>query len=314
MGLGFKKAGFEIVGAWDKDEYAVKSYSHNIGKYVKQVDIRDMNGEDVPYADIWLFGFPCVSISRIGKKEGIKEGTDSGLLFEITRLLGEVDEKPKIILAENVKKLALHMDIVKEEYKKAGYKMLTPQLCNSLYWNVPQNRERYFVIGVREDLDLDFKFPIQAPFQQVFIENILEDNVKDKYYMSFKPKKVEREKYIIEKVLEDYKVEKPIILHNIYGGFKEKKPRVYMQYSPTIRTAKGGGHLPFVLEVNPYRVRSITPRECARLQGFPEDFEIVVSDKQAFNQFGNAVTVNVSFEIAKAIKSLFENKEKNKNE
>jgi DNA (cytosine-5)-methyltransferase 1 len=201
MGMGFKNAGFEIVGAWDFDKYAVQTYRHNVGDHVKQMSILDMTGADVPKADVWTFGFPCQDLSVAGKQAGMIKGqTRSGLFFEVMRLLAEVSDKPKIIMAENVKGLKKYLPVLREEYENAGYKMYYT-LFNSKFWGVPQNRERYFVVGVRNDISAAFDFPEQ---QEEFIprlSSVLENNVDEKYYMSD-----EKAKVIIEQAIEGLKI------------------------------------------------------------------------------------------------------------
>jgi len=329
MGLGFKQAGFKTVGAWDFDKYAVMSYKTNVDDVVMQADITKMTADDLPYADVWTFGFPCQDISVAGKQLGMVKGeTRSGLFYEVMRLLEETKDKPKIILAENVKAVKKYLPEIEKEYAEQGYKM-TAQLYNSKYWGVPQNRERYFIVGVRNDIEKEFIFPTEQKEFVPKLSSILQTEVDEKYYISD-----EKSKKIIEQAMKRVelkgthscvtpgRVEKRqngrrakeeeeemftltsqdmhgVIVHNIYGGFKEKLPRVFTEYSPTIRTAKGGGHIPSVIDN--FRVRTITPRECARLQGFPEDFKFVCSNSQMYKQFGNAVTVNVSKAIAESI-------------
>ena len=151
MGLGFKYAGFELAGAWDFDKYAVESYKNNISDLIKQVDITQMSYNEIPFANVWTFGFPCVDISIAGKRKGMIKGeTRSGLFFEIMRLLEETESNkpnnlPMIILAENVKAVKAELPAIEKEYEKRGYKMYTT-LYNSKYFNVPQNRERYFIL------------------------------------------------------------------------------------------------------------------------------------------------------------------------
>lgn len=190
LGLGFQNAGFKIVGAWDFDKYAVATYRENVGDHVVQADIQKMCIEDVPKADVWAFGFPCQDLSVAGKQAGIKlecadcgtvwevsaetyseenlcpgcggtnhrAATRSGMFFEIMRLLAEARERepekvPKVLVAENVKALRKLLPVLEAEYGKAGYKCHA-QLFNSKYWGVPQNRERYIVVGT---LDTPFR-------------------------------------------------------------------------------------------------------------------------------------------------------------
>lgn len=328
MGLGFQQAGFEIVYACDIDKYAIQSYRHNIGEHGVVADITKLTATDLPKADVWTFGFPCQDLSVAGKKAGMEVGTRSGLFYEVMRLLDEVNEKPKVIMAENVKGLKPYLSILEQEFNKRGYQM-TIKLYNSKYWGVPQSRERYYVIGY---LNGEVVMPAQINEYVSKLSDCIEDNVSEKYFM-----KDNKSKEIISHALElddnpqnvftdkdgaaycctarYYKGIAPssvgkskdthIVLHNIYGGFKEDKARVFTDCFPTIRTAAGGGHIPSVLKMEPpYHVRRLTPRECARLQGFPDSYEIVVSDTQAYKQFGNSVTVPLVKAIAESIKAV----------
>lgn len=195
LGLGFQNAGFKIVGAWDFDKYAVATYRENVGDHVVQADIQKMHIEDVPKADVWAFGFPCQDLSVVGKQAGIKlecadcgtvwevsaetyseenlcpgcggtnhrAATRSGMFFEIMRLLAEARERepekvPKVLVAENVKALRKLLPVLEAEYGKAGYKCHA-QLFNSKYWGVPQNRERYIVVGTLDSLPDTYTYP-----------------------------------------------------------------------------------------------------------------------------------------------------------
>lgn len=401
MGLGFKQAGFEIKGAWDFDKYAVESYKHNVGDHVQQADISKMDFMDLPFADVWTFGFPCQDLSVAGKQAGMIKGqTRSGLFFEITRLLNEVREElsfeamPKVIMAENVKGLKKFLPVLEEEYEAAGYKMyLSHQnkgVLNSKYWGVPQNRERYFVVGVRKDIAKEFTFPEQQTDFIPKLSSVLEENVDEKYYISD-----EKAAKIIEQAKEGLKVRQAtkkgydiavegdsinishpnsktrrgrvgkqvaqtlltgteqvvveslgsvhacitpdrvdkrqngrrakeeeeemftVTAQDMHGVIQmvglldmkgnETVRRVYDPegISPTLTTSEGGHRQPKVIESEPtYRVRKLTPREYARLQGFPDSYEQIVSNSQFYKQMGNAVTVNVARAMAERIQEF----------
>jgi len=314
MGLGFKKAGFRLVGAWDFDKYAVSSYGHNVSPKVKQDDITTMNS--LPYADVWTFGFPCQDISVAGKQAGMIKGqTRSGLFYEVMRLLEETKDKPKIILAENVKAVKKYLPEIEKEYAEQGYKM-TAQLYNSKYWGVPQNRERYFIVGVREDIEKEFIFPEQQTEFVPKLSSILETEVDEKYYISD-----EKAKKIIEQAMKlvDLKITHSCVaptLTTSEGGHRRPKiltpiqvtrkanefhKEVELSHTLLARDYKGFPNTPFNAVIDGFRVRKLTPREYARLQGFPDSFEQVVSNSQFYKQMGNAVTVNVSKVLAESI-------------
>jgi DNA (cytosine-5)-methyltransferase 1 len=394
MGLGFKQAGFRLAGAWDFDKWAVESYGHNVSPKVKQADITQMEWNELPYADVWTFGFPCQDISVAGKGAGMVKGeTRSGLFYEVMRLLEETKKNdpnrlPKIILAENVKALKKYLPAIEEEYTERGYNMYYT-LYNSKYWGVPQNRERYFVVGVHHSIEKEFTFAEQQTEFVPKLSSILETDVDEKYYIDdekaikiieqakegLKVKQATKKGYdiavegdainishpnsttrrgrvgkqvaqtlmtsceqvVVEKtdlhgIIADPSQAKREGKHRIYSetsptlaarDYKEPRltvigmldmkgqeniRRVYDTegLSPTLTTSEGGHRQPKVVEG--YRVRKLTSREYARLQGFPESFQFVVSNSQLYKQFGNAVTVNVSRAIAEQIKEFLSNK------
>lgn len=375
LGLGFQQAGYEIPLAFDFDKYAVETYRANVGDHVKQLDITKLTAGELPYADVWTFGFPCQDLSVAGKQAGLFEGKRSGLFFEVMRLLDESAEKPKVLLAENVKGLKSYLPVLESEFKARGYRMYV-HMFNSKYWDVPQNRERYYVVGVREDTAGEFVYPVE---QHEFIPKLtrdLEKVVDEKYYYS-----EEKTRNIIEIALKktggedpqnvftdkdgvayacnaryfkgcsytdvvksrNTQVVEPRIIDDTYGY--EEGARVYQDVSPTLRSSRqglkvleepkitvvgllyqqgheararvhdpeglsptvdtccGGGHQVKILDG--YRVRRLTPTEYGRLQGFPMDtWKQVVSNTQAYKQFGNAVTVTLGRAMAKAIKEF----------
>lgn len=219
LGLGFQNAGFKIVGAWDFDKYAVDTYRENVGDHVVQADIQQMHIEDVPKADVWAFGFPCQDLSVAGKQAGIKlecsdcgtiwevsaetydeenkcpgcggtnhkAATRSGMFFEIMRLLAEARERapekvPKVLVAENVKALRKLLPVLEAEYGKAGYKCHA-QLFNSKYWGVPQNRERYIVVGTLDTLPDTYEYPEEQHEFVPKLSTILEKDVPENFYI-----------------------------------------------------------------------------------------------------------------------------------
>lgn len=219
LGLGLQRAGFKILKAWDFDKYAVQTYRENIGDHVEQADIKELHIADIPKADAWAFGFPCQDLSVAGKQAGIKlECTDcgevwevdyknyagkntcpecggenyraatrSGMFFEIMRLLQEAGEKepdklPKILIAENVKALGPYLPVLAAEYGRAGYKSYY-QLFNSKWWGVPQNRERYIVIGIRDTMEGAYRYPAEQHEWIPKLSSVLEKDVPESFYI-----------------------------------------------------------------------------------------------------------------------------------
>jgi len=312
LGLGFKYAGFDLSGAWDFNRDAVESYKKNVSEKITQADISKMSWEDVPYADVWTFGFPCQDISIAGKQAGMIKGkTRSGLFYEIIRLLEETRDNdtsklPKIIMAENVRPVSKLLPIIQEEYGKAGYKMFAAMM-NSKFWGVPQNRQRYFIVGVHESIERNFSFPEQQGDILVKLKHILEEDVDKKYFVR------DIEKLgVLEKIEEGYKVRQATKLGydiavpgdaiNVsHPKSKTRRGRVGKQVAQTLLTSSEQ-----VVVLDDGSVRYFTPREFARLQGFPDTYEITVSDTQFYKQMGNAVTVNLAKAMAEQIKSFLE--------
>lgn len=286
MGLGFKQAGFRLAGAWDFDKYAAESYGNNVSPKVKQVDITEMKGIEVPYAEVWTFGFPCQDVSTAGYRKGMIKGeTRSGLFYEIMRLLDETEKNnlPKILLAENLKGVEDSLSVIEEEFQHRGYK-IKYKLFNSKDWGVPQKRKRYFIIGIHSSIQNEFNFPEVNEQPITLLSDILEKEVEDKYYIS-----EERSQNAIT---------------NHYPGL--------LKPNGLARTLRVGGVGSLTNKHNYEhiligdRVRKLTNREMLRLQGFPDDYKIVVEDKYIRKQMGNAVTVPIAKAIAKEIHSFLE--------
>lgn len=232
MGTAFLKAGFAHGGAWDFDKYAIQSYQKNVHPNATLADIRKMTWEDIPGADTWTFGFPCQDLSVAGKQKGLvlecedcgeeftidpetytgnadcpkcggktKSKSRSGCFFEMMRLLDEVQEHtpeymPAVILAENVKGVKPYLGILEAEYKKRGYTAHI-QMFNSKYWGVAQSRERFAIVGTRDDLNLEFEFPEEQHNYIPPLSDFMEKNVEEKYYIPD-----DKARTIIEQALE----------------------------------------------------------------------------------------------------------------
>lgn len=218
VGIGFENAGFKVVWACDFDKYAVQTYRRNVGEHVVQADIKKLTHADIPTAEVWAFGFPCQDLSVAGNKRGFRficedcgeefalddtEYTDgvkcpkcggehhkaasrSGMFFEIMRLLDETQEAspedmPRVLMAENVKGLKAYIPVLEQEFQKRGYEAHV-QLFNSKYWGVPQNRERYYIVGVRKGTA--FQFPEEQHDSVPKLSTALDKEVDEKYYIA----------------------------------------------------------------------------------------------------------------------------------
>lgn len=285
--LGFQKAfGSQIkfVFASEIDKYARMTYESNFGD-IPHGDITKIEPQDIPAFDILLAGFPCQPFSHAGLKKGFGDirGT---LFFDIAKIVEF--HHPKVVFLENVKGFKNHdggntFAVVKRTLQDLGYKVFA-EVLNAKDFGVPQNRERIYIVAFLDNDD--FIFPI-APKPNIKLGDILEKNIDKKYTISdrlwagHQRRKLEH----IEKG----------------NGFGYSLFDENSKYTSTIsaRYYKDGSEI-LIAQANS-NPRKITPREAARLQGFPENFSIVVSDNQAYRQFGNSVAVPVVKSVAECI-------------
>ena len=207
----------EVVLAADNDDHPVTAYNAIHNSNFNPIDITKLNENDVPDCDIICYSPPCQSFSVAGKRLGF-EDTMGVLFYDALRIIKH--KQPKYALMENVKgltqkKFENEFKIMLDELEKAGYRNYW-KVLNAKDYDVAQNRERVFVISIRSDIKQEFEFPIELGLNKR-IEDYLEDDATSP------------------------------ILHNIYGGFEETEARVFRDYSPTICTSAGGGHIPSVI-------------------------------------------------------------------
>jgi len=291
--LGFEKVfkdNISFVFSSEIDKYAQKTYSDNYGE-VPHGDITQIEAKDIPSHDIILAGFPCQAFSVAGLKKGF-EDTRGTLFFDVVRIAEY--HKPKLIFLENVKGFKNHdkgntFKVVKQTLEGLGYKVFADVL-NAKYFGVPQNRERIYIIAFLES-DTVFEFPSNLE-KKVKLGDILDKSVDDKYTIS-------------DKLWAGHQRRKKE--HKAKGnGFGYSMFNENSEYTSTIsaRYYKDGSEI--LVEQKDKNPRKLTPREAGRLQGFPNDFKIIVSDTQAYKQFGNSVAVPVIEALAENIlKQLF---------
>lgn len=288
--IPFQELGGKCVFTSEWDKFAQKSYRVNFGEE-PQGDITKIAATDIPDFDILLGGFPCQPFSQAGLKKGFSD-TRGTLFFEIERILAE--KRPKAFLLENVKQLKGHdkgrtLRVIMEHLDALNY-YVKAEVLRAGDFGVPQNRERIYIVGISKDYyDLpdgyEFSFP-QPTYEKTRLGDILERNVDDKYTISdaLWDGHQRRKKEHIEKG----------------NGFGFSLFNEESEYTNTIsaRYYKDGSEI-LIDQGNGRNPRKLTPRECARLQGFPEEFIIPVSDTQAYKQFGNSVAVPVIRAVAK---------------
>lgn len=319
----------EIVGISEIDKYAIKSYEVIYGKTRNYGDISKIDKLD--YADLWTYGFPCQDISVAGLQQGIiKNETRSGLLFEVRRLLVNSaldDELPKYLIMENVKNLVGKK--FKADFDKwlnwlegIGYKNYW-KVLNAKDYEVPQNRERVFVISIHKSIENKFEFPKPIKLELI-LRNFLEEEIEEKFYItdgqlermkntnfnqnSYNSRVCENESISRTLWARDWKDPTCVKIGDLRGEKWEKNlesnKRVYSAngVSPTLTTC-GGGNTEAKIYTDTELVRKMTPKEYWRLMGFDdEDFkkaERVCSNTQLYKQAGNSIVVNVLEAILK---------------
>lgn len=295
LDTGFIENGYEVVWANDIDKYAVQTYQANYSSPIVLGDLNKINLDEIPSADIVIGGFPCQPFSSMGELKGF-EDTRGTLFFRIVELIQnqiERGHKPKALVLENVRNLKHHdkgktFKIIKKTLTDLGYKVYD-QVLNSSDYGVPQTRNRTFIVCFSNS-ETEFTYPEKTELT-LTLQDILEHDVDKKYFLS-------------DRIL-------PTILSNGTGGYKAKSEidlKIARPLCATMAKMHRACQDNYVTQNE--RVRRLTPRECARLQGFGDDFIIPVSDTQAYKQFGNAVTANVSRAVALKVKeALIENGE-----
>lgn len=316
--LGFDQAfqdEIETVFISEWDQHAQKTYYANFGTDVPiNGDITQIEEDKVPAFDICLAGFPCQAFSLAGKRLGFDDdykGMSRGtLFFDVARICDL--HKPKVIFCENVKGLTIHdkgrtFKVIVGTLEKMGYTVYY-KVLNSKNYGVPQNRERIYVVAFRNDIDSSaFHFP-EGTDDNKTIRDIMEENpVPAKYYLSTQYMKTLIEHKARHEAKGNgfgYEI-RPLngIAGTIVCGGMGRERNLIVDPRQTNLTPtthiKG--------EVNTEGIRKMTPREWARLQGFPDSFVLPLADVHLYKQFGNSVTVPVIRAIAEEIKAVLDN-------
>lgn len=291
--LGFESVGGHCVFSSEFDEAACKTYEANFGEHPSG-DITKIAANDIPDFDILLGGFPCQAFSIIGKKEGFANETCGTLFFEIERILKE--KRPPAFMLENVRNLTAHdggntFKVIIAHLEALGYHTYS-KVLNALDYGVPQKRERIIIVGFINDVKFKFPSPVEEAKRKT-LADILETKVEKKYYVRDEIKKARLER------LKDKNYPKPYISHENIAGSITPHP-----YSSALRAGASANYILINDERRP------TERELLRIQGFPENFKIVVPYGQIKKQTGNSVAVPVisavAREMIKALKTFDE--------
>ena len=289
LGKHYESNGMEIVYANDIDDNACNIFKENFGITPDNRDIREVKSEEIPEFDILTGGFPCQSFSIIAqnpKRLGVKDERGK-LFFEMCRILRE--RQPKCFIAENVKGILTAnkksaFPLIMKEFEESGYDVQY-RILNSANYGVPQKRERVIIVGFRKDLNINFSFPdVEIEDENNFapLKKVIEKKVDEKYFFS----------------------------ERAVAGMMKKRESMNKGRAQDINKPCNtvGAHLakvslnstdPVLMEDKRYR--RFTPREVARIQSFPDDFELVGSEAAQYRALGNAIPPVMFWYVAKAV-------------
>ena len=290
LGKHYDSNSMEIVYANDIDDNACNIFKENFKITPDSRDIREVKSEELPEFDILTGGFPCQSFSIIAqnpKRLGVKDERGK-LFFEMCRILRE--RQPKCFIAENVKGILTAnkrsaFPLIIKEFEDSGYDVQY-RVLNSADYGVPQKRERVIIVGFRKDLHILFKFPdveIESEDGYVPLKKVIEDDVDEKYYLS----------------------------DRAVAGMMKKRESMNKGRAQDINKPCNtvGAHLakvslnstdPVLMQGSRYR--RFTPREVARIQSFPDEFELVGSEAAQYRALGNAIPPVMFWYVARAVK------------
>lgn len=304
--IAMQELGGKCIFTSEWDEQAKKTYEANFGEVPFGDITKDETKSFIPDGfDVLCAGFPCQAFSIAGKRGGF-EDTRGTLFFDVAEIIRR--KKPKAIFLENVKGLVNHdkgktlKTILNVLRNDLNYFVPEPQIMNAKNYGVPQNRERLYIVGFRNDLDItsfDYPKPLN---KSVFFKDIKEENtVSVKYYLSetylntlikHKQRHESKGNGFGYEIIPDTGIANAVVC----GGMGRERNLVYdnrLENFTPITHIKG--------KVNREGIRKMTPREWARLQGFPDNFIIPVADASAYKQFGNSVAVPAIHATAKEI-------------
>ena len=310
--LGFEQTGFKIEWSNEIDENCAKTYRHNHKHLLINEDIKKIDFSKLKSVDILTGGFPCQAFSVAGYRKGFEDARGN-MFFEICRAIDTLPKKPKILLLENVKNLKGHnaghtAKVITNTLRDLGYSVFWNVFNTSKYTEIPQNRERTFIICFKDEADWELN-PKKKSLSKLFNEKM--------------PLSLSKNKKNFRDLLEEGSVDEKYYYKQNFYAYKELKKsinskntvyqwrRVYVRENksgecPTLTANMGtGGHnVPLILDE--LGIRKLTPRECLNFQGFPKNFEFPenVPNSQRYKQAGNSVTVTLIKRIAEVVKSI----------
>lgn len=310
--LALDSFGAKCVFASEWDKFASKTYQENFG--IKPFgDVTKINESEIPYHDILCGGFPCQAFSISGKQKGF-EDTRGTLFFDIARIVNY--HKPKVLFLENVKNLVKHengktLEIITNILKELDYEVFT-KVLNSSNFGLPQNRERLYILAFHKSMDSS-KFNFPSPTNEpICLNHVLENHPENAKVIDRDDIEIYKSYTVSSNLFSDIQLlNKPIQIGKVNKGGQGERIYHPLGHAITLSAHGGGVGSKTGLYLINDKIRKLSPRECARVQGFPESFILNSSDTQTYKQFGNSVSVNVLqhilFEIAKILNANSKN-------
>lgn len=294
--LGFEKAGFDIVWSNEIDDKAVETLKENFDHPIVHEDIHGIKGDQIPDVDVIAGGFPCQAFSVAGYQKGFEDERGE-IFFQMARIIKK--KMPRVIFIENVRNLMSHdkgntYRVIKETLNSYGYRLKTMILNSTEYANIPQNRERVFIIGFKFEQDFYHFNLIEKMPLDLTIRDIIDydSKVDEKYY--YTPEK----NNFYDELEKSMKNE-----DTVYQWRRTYVRKNKSNVCPTLTANMGtGGHnVPLVLTKK--GIRKLTPKECFLFQGFPESFRLPeMADCHLYKQAGNSVVVPLIERLATEVK------------
>jgi DNA (cytosine-5)-methyltransferase 1 len=301
--IALEKGGAQCVFSSEIDKYALQVYKANFNEDAAG-DITQIKEEEIPAHDVLCAGFPCQPFSEFGQRKGFTD-VKGTLFFDILRIADY--HKPKILFLENVKGLTYNkggktFQTIQESIESLGYSF-NWQLLDATMFGLPQRRQRIFMVAIRNDITNSFKFPVGSLTTRT-LKDVLENHVDANHFLA-----ESRWDYICKqkakgKCAFSYYLMKPEDMAHTLLTSKYEHNLVVDHSQPTGKFHNVKAYTAKAARIHPDHVRRLTPREYARLQGFPDTFQMPVSNKQAYRLYGNAVAVPVVEAVFEEIKKL----------
>lgn len=290
--IALEEQGAECVFSSEWDQHAQTTYSENFNE-VPAGDITEIPETEIPEHDILAAGFPCQPFSISGKRLGF-EDTRGTLFFDVARIVKQ--HMPKLVILENVGSFKTHdkgntLMVVEETLDDLGYNLFY-EILNASEFGLPQARKRIFMVAFRNDLNVnEFEFP-KGNNNKIALKEMLETYEDTKEYIIDRPD-IKFDKSKLDMLEDMDMLNKPFRVGTINKGGQGERIYADIGHAITLSATGGGAGSKTGAYLVDGTVRKLSPRECARIQGFPEKFKIPVSDGQAWKQFGNSIPINV---------------------